>query len=1220
MLRQLFILVLICFTWLSYGQDLRLGIPYGHYGKISKLSFSQNNEYLLSSSNEGRVNVWRVEDSLLIYSYNGVGNLEGTDYSQRTKSQLSHSGKYLILADVDSNVLVVEINTGRTMCTVDHIAGIQDFAISDDEQLLLCHSNHTSIYELPSGKILREFSGMVKAKSTNAGFLGASDTVYSVSGGRTTFWSISTGEQVGKIKDVPREISPDGQYLFTNSFYGGRLSCWDIRTLKKKYTRFLGWRYLNTIHCSNQGDLIAVDFGARMHVMDMASGKRKDKKKRWTSYNSVLSPKATYTADHIRTYSTSSNELRIRGVLGNERIRTEHIGDASWNVRLDKMQFSNDENKLAVALSDGSVLIYNVLNSSPPILLKGELLPVNYADFGDNTNNGLISFRNGTIRICDLVNSKRWKTIASNAQKSAFWLNKELLLYSTIDSVHLYSQLSSSVVLQFKGEYIGKSKDGSMLIIRTAPKLYEVIDVNTGKTVRGIKLNKSIDHGLIGADNNTMVLAYSTWKGRAFAYNLETGQKLSSFKNPIKLYKGVKLLDINADGTHVLVDLSSTSYWNSASIMEVRIQDGKVSDRFESLSHVYNQAQYVKGRNQIVLNGNSMSLLKLIRKPETEPGFQIELIGTRSSPNITCLKVQPTVLLNVSNGSAVDLQLREDNQLLKVLFMTGGNWVQIHPSGFFDASPGAMEKMYWLQGNEVIDFDQLKHRYWIPGLAEKIMSGEALPDVKSIGSIKLEPKVELGQVLDGQVPIKITKRAGGYGRVSLSINGKEVAENILPKDLDTSLKEQVIFYDVRGHRYLTADSNFNNTISVKAYSKDEFVQGKGVEVEYMLEDENVVEPHFYGIVLGVSDYVNSNINLKYTSTDAKAISTAIGLGAEKLFENRTHMYTLHSEGDVRPTKAAIKSIFDSIALQATADDVVFIYLSGHGVNYGGTYGDFYFLTADAISARSQDYRDDYVRSTQAISTAEITEWLKSISALKQVMIIDACGSGKAVENLIASRSVESSQIKAIDRMKERTGMFIISGCAADAVSYEASKYGQGLLTYALLQAMKGAALRKNKFVDVNTIFSYARERVPELAHDIHGIQEPQLLMPSQGSFDIGILTADLQNLIPLNQPKPVFVRSMFLEASSLEDQLLLSQLLDESLDQVSERGEMSILYMDVAAMDQGNRLSGIYRIEGKSIILDYNIRMQDQRHKGQITAQSVDELVEMLRQKIEELL
>ena len=84
--------------------------------------------------------------------------------------------------------------------------------------------------------------------------------------------------------------------------------------------------------------------------------------------------------------------------------------------------------------------------------------------------------------------------------------------------------------------------------------------------------------------------------------------------------------------------------------------------------------------------------------------------------------------------------------------------------------------------------------------------------------------------------------------------------------------------------------------------------------------------------------------------------------------------------------------------------------------------------------------------------------IKRIPALKQVLLLDTCASGKLVERLTDKREVDGSQIRALDRLKDRTGMHVLAGCAADAVSYEATRYGQGLLTYSLLTGMTGGAL------------------------------------------------------------------------------------------------------------------------------------------------------------------
>jgi hypothetical protein len=233
------------------------------------------------------------------------------------------------------------------------------------------------------------------------------------------------------------------------------------------------------------------------------------------------------------------------------------------------------------------------------------------------------------------------------------------------------------------------------------------------------------------------------------------------------------------------------------------------------------------------------------------------------------------------------------------------------------------------------------------------------------------------------------------------------------------------------------------------------------------------------------------------------------------------------------------------------------------------------------------------------------------------MIIDACGSGKAVDNLLAKRDVNASQIKSIDRMKDRTGMFIISGCAADAVSYEASRYGQGLLTYTILQAIKGAALREDKFIDVNTILNYSREKVPELAAGVGGIQQPQILIPKGGSFDIGLIDDVSRVKIPLANPKPLFVRSNFIDVDQLEDVIGLSKKVDESLNSISLKGtESKIIFIDTREYPDGCKISGTYTQKDGVIKLRFKIKCAETINEFQTESQSIEEIIKTINEKV----
>jgi hypothetical protein len=247
------------------------------------------------------------------------------------------------------------------------------------------------------------------------------------------------------------------------------------------------------------------------------------------------------------------------------------------------------------------------------------------------------------------------------------------------------------------------------------------------------------------------------------------------------------------------------------------------------------------------------------------------------------------------------------------------------------------------------------------------------------------------------------------------------------------------------------------------------------------------------------------------------------------------------------------------------------------------------------------------------------EWLKLIPANKKVMIIDACGSGKAVDNLIASRNVEGSQLKAIDRMKDRTGMYIISGCAADAVSFEASQYGQGLLTYSILQGMKGAALKEDQYVDINTIFNFAKDQVPNMAKGIGGIQQPQLLIPKGGSFDIGILPIESRALIPLASPKKVFIKSVLVDVEEFEDILKLSQALNNELSIYAARGpESSMVFFDADDYPNACKITGGYTQENGVITLNMKLRCGESLEKYSVEAGTKEELIVKILEVLED--
>ena len=219
----------------------------------------------------------------------------------------------------------------------------------------------------------------------------------------------------------------------------------------------------------------------------------------------------------------------------------------------------------------------------------------------------------------------------------------------------------------------------------------------------------------------------------------------------------------------------------------------------------------------------------------------------------------------------------------------------------------------------------------------------------------------------------------------------------------------------------------------------------------------------------------------------------------------------------------------------------------------------------------------------------MVEWIKQFPSTLQAMVLDTCAAGAFEKKLFEKRDISSDQIRALDRMKDRTGFHVLMGSAADRVSYEATQYEQGLLTYALLEGMRGAALREQEFVDVSTLFNHAVEEVPRLAKNIGGIQSPRIAAPKGTSFDIGQLLAEDRQKIPLAQAKPFLLPPVFLNPGEGFDNLGLTGLVRKMLREESYASTRSgvqnlpAVYVDADQFAGGLLPSGTYNINGDAV-------------------------------------
>ncbi|MGZ3823201.1 MAG: caspase family protein, partial [Mucilaginibacter sp.] len=377
--------------------------------------------------------------------------------------------------------------------------------------------------------------------------------------------------------------------------------------------------------------------------------------------------------------------------------------------------------------------------------------------------------------------------------------------------------------------------------------------------------------------------------------------------------------------------------------------------------------------------------------------------------------------------------------------------------GRYDGSAAGRKLIYYACGTELITLDQLREITWEDGLVAKLTGADKQAIVaKKLNDIELcgvTPLVEKVVSTGRNYRYKIVPQKGGLGQVLLWVNGVNI-RTYRPNELIHHLNYYELLIkpkDIANRLY----SDQNNTIDVRAYASNVKLISKGDPTTVDQKDVRNVRHHFYCISAGITLYKGDDLNtLHFASKDAEDMSQTVSLAAKKLLdtdnkESAVSTYLLNTpppgfNDDKRllPYRENLRRVFFEVASKATADDIVFIFLSGHGVLQSDQ---FYYLTADASS-----FNLDGVENTAAISTDTLKKWLISIPATKKILILDACNSGQTVESLNIKKNIPDDQKRSLAKLNESTATIILAASASGHSAYEMSAYGQGILAYNLL--------------------------------------------------------------------------------------------------------------------------------------------------------------------------
>ncbi|MEZ4936368.1 MAG: caspase family protein [Crocinitomicaceae bacterium] len=253
------------------------------------------------------------------------------------------------------------------------------------------------------------------------------------------------------------------------------------------------------------------------------------------------------------------------------------------------------------------------------------------------------------------------------------------------------------------------------------------------------------------------------------------------------------------------------------------------------------------------------------------------------------------------------------------------------------------------------------------------------------------------------------------------------------------------------------------------------------------------QPNLYLVCIGASDYKNDKFDLKYASKDAQDLKESFlkSKNYEKIF------YKLLVDEEV--TKENIVEIKDFVS-QANIDDVVILFIAGHGVLDENL--DYYYATHD------MDFNDPKDRG---VSYSEIESLLDGLKAIKKVLFMDTCHSGEVDKEdieFVAETSLTDEDITfrtagASIRKKEAvglkvsqemvkelfadvrrgTGATVISSAGGAEYAMESESWKNGLFTFCLLDALENGNgdTNKDQKIMLSEVQKYLQKRVEKIS-------------------------------------------------------------------------------------------------------------------------------------------
>ena len=229
----------------------------------------------------------------------------------------------------------------------------------------------------------------------------------------------------------------------------------------------------------------------------------------------------------------------------------------------------------------------------------------------------------------------------------------------------------------------------------------------------------------------------------------------------------------------------------------------------------------------------------------------------------------------------------------------------------------------------------------------------------------------------------------------------------------------------------------------------------------------------FGLIIGIDQYQDSQISkLEGASNDATKLADALVRYAGFPGDQVT-LLTSEQPLDRWPTRAKILSRLSILRASVPEDGLLLIAFSGHGIERGKQA---YLLPMDA-----QINADIALLEDTAINVDRMRNLIAETGVQQVVLIIDACRNDPASGRGDSDNKLTETYVKGFNFREHNQGISSFATLYATKIGYRAYEYKekkQGYFTWALVEALAGAAANDKGEVTLGGLVSYLQDIVP----------------------------------------------------------------------------------------------------------------------------------------------